>query len=116
MVKKPPVGAHYGTSGFLLQRLTAVIMAVYTIFMVGFLLICPPSGYADWKALFSGTFIRPLTLIFIASLLYHAWIGVRDIWMDYIKPDGLRLTLQSLTVIALVFYLIWSVAILWGNK
>lgn len=116
MVKKPPVGAHYGTSGFLLQRITAVIMAVYSVFMTGLLVICPPSGYAQWKALFSGDFIRPLTLLFIASLLYHAWIGVRDIWMDYVKPDGLRLALQSLTVVALLFYLIWSVAILWGMK
>ena len=116
MVKQTPVGAHYGTGGFLLQRITAVIMAVFSLFMLGYLLVCPPHGYAEWKALFSGYFIRPLTLLFIASLLYHAWIGMRDLWMDYIKPVGLRLALQSLTVVVLVFNLIWSVAILWGIK
>ena len=114
MVKQAPVGAHYGLRDWLLQRVTAVIMVLWTLFFLGLLVICPPQGWADWKQMFSGNFLRPLTLLFIASVLYHAWIGVRDIWMDYIKGTALRLTLQALTAVTLIFYFMWAVAILWG--
>ncbi len=45
--------------------------------------------------------IKFLTFLFFVSLFYHAWIGVRDIWMDYVKPTGLRLTLHVLTATAI---------------
>lgn len=112
---KVPVGAHYGLGAWLLQRLTAVVMAAYTVFILALLLWCPPAGYADWKALFSGAFVRLATMLFFLALLYHAWVGVRDIVMDYVKPTGLRLALQAFVGTALVFYLVWSVSILWGR-
>ncbi len=112
---KLPVGAHYGLTAWLMQRLTAVVMVAYTLLIAGIVLWCPPAGYADWKGLFSGTFVRLATMLFFLALLYHAWVGVRDIIMDYIKPTGLRLALQALVGTALVFYLVWSVSILWGR-
>ena len=65
--------------------------------------------------MFSGSFVRLATMLFFLALLYHAWVGVRDIVMDYVKPTGLRLALQTLAGTALVFYLVWSVSILWGR-
>lgn len=112
--RKMPVGAHTGTSEWLFQRVTAVFMTLYTLFMAGFVVWCSPRNYADWKTMFSGNFIRVLTLLFIFALLYHAWVGMRDIWMDYIKPTGLRLALQMGTVGLLLFYAVWSVSILWS--
>jgi succinate dehydrogenase / fumarate reductase, membrane anchor subunit len=112
---KLPVGAHYGLSAWLLQRLTAVVMVAYTLLMAVILLACPPASYADWKGLFSGSFVRLATMLFFLALLYHAWVGVRDIIMDYVKPTGIRLALQALAGTALVFYLLWSVSILWGR-
>jgi succinate dehydrogenase / fumarate reductase membrane anchor subunit len=112
---KVPVGAHYGLSAWLLQRLTAVVMVAYTLLMAAILLACPPASYADWKGLFSGPFVRLATMLFFLALLYHAWVGVRDIIMDYVKPTGIRLALQTLVGTALVFYLVWSVSILWGR-
>jgi succinate dehydrogenase / fumarate reductase membrane anchor subunit len=112
---KVPVGAHYGLNAWLLQRLTAVVMAAYTVFMLALVLWCPPSTWSDWKAMFSGSFVRPVTMLFFLALLYHAWVGVRDIIMDYVKPTGIRLALQTLVGAALVFYLAWSVSILWGR-
>ena len=47
-------------------------------------------------------------MLFFAALLYHAWIGMRDIFMDYVKPMGLRLTLQFAVVVALLLYLVWA--------
>jgi succinate dehydrogenase / fumarate reductase membrane anchor subunit len=112
---KNPVGAHYGTSGFLIQRFTAVIMALYTLALFVCLAWHGPASYADWKALFAGSVFRVGTMMFFAALLYHAWIGMRDIFMDYVKPMGLRLTLQFAVVVALLSYLVWAASILWGR-
>ena len=113
---KTPVGAHYGLGDWLLQRLTAVVMALYTVGFVACLLIGPPATYADWKALFSGGFVRLATRFFVAALLYHAWVGMRDIVMDYAKSTGMRLGLQTIIGGALFFQLIWAASILWGTR
>ena len=110
---KTPVGAHYGLGDWLLQRLTAVVMAAYTVVFVACLLVSPPSSYADWKALFSGTFFRLATTMFAAALLYHAWVGMRDILMDYLHATSVRLTAEVSVGLVLFFYLIWSASILW---
>ncbi len=112
---KVPVGAHYGMRDWLLQRLTAVVMAAYTVGIAGCLLAGAPDGYAQWKAMFSGAFVRLATMLFFVALLYHAWVGMRDILMDYVKPAGLRLALQSAVVLALLGYLLWAAAVLWGR-
>jgi succinate dehydrogenase / fumarate reductase membrane anchor subunit len=111
---KNPVGAHYGTRGFLLQRFTAVVMAAYTIVAFGCWLYRAPVGYAGYRAMFSGAF-GVFTLLALAALLYHAWIGMRDILIDYVKPLGIRLTAQFLVATVLVFYLFWAGAIFWGR-
>jgi succinate dehydrogenase / fumarate reductase membrane anchor subunit len=113
---KNPVGAHYGLVDWLMQRLTAVVMALYTVGFAACLLWQKPGNYADWKALFSGSFVRLATMFFLAALLYHAWVGMRDIVMDYVKPTGLRLALQAVIGGALVFQLIWAASILWGTR
>jgi succinate dehydrogenase / fumarate reductase, membrane anchor subunit len=113
---KTPVGAHYGLRDWLLQRLTGVVMALYTIGFAACLLMAPPATYADWKALFAGPFVRLATMFFVVALLYHAWVGMRDIVMDYVKPTGLRLGLQTVIGGALLYQLIWAASILWGTR
>lgn len=112
---KTPVGAHYGLGDWLLQRLTAVVMGAYTVGFLVCLAMHAPSTYADWKSIFSGTFVRISTMLFFVALLYHAWIGMRDILMDYVRATGLRLALQTLVALALLLYLIWSASILWSR-
>ena len=112
---KIPVGAHYGLADWLLQRLTAVVMVLFTIGFLVCLVMHKPGTYAEWKALFSGTFVRVTTGLFFVALLYHAWIGMRDIIMDYVKATWVRLTLQSAVVVALALYLIWIAQILWSR-
>ena len=112
---KNPVGAHYGLGDWLLQRLTAIVMAIYTLVALVAIVWCAPATYADWRAMFSGAFFRPLTMLFLIALLYHAWVGMRDILMDYIRPTGTRLALQSAVAVVLLLYLIWSASILWSR-
>ena len=113
MINRIVVGAHYGLKDWIAQRATAVIMAIYTVVMAAVLLIAQPSGFEAWKAIFAIGVIKFLTFLFFVSLFYHAWIGMRDLWMDYIKPTGLRLSLHVLTVTLLVGYTAWVAAILW---
>ena len=113
MINRIVVGAHYGLKDWIAQRATAVIMAVYSVLIVAVLLIVRPGTFEAWHGIFANGVIKFLTFLFFVSLFYHAWIGVRDIWMDYVKPVGLRLTLHVLTVTALVGYTAWAAAILW---
>jgi succinate dehydrogenase / fumarate reductase membrane anchor subunit len=115
MVKRIVVGAHYGFRDWLAQRVTAAVMAVYTVVFVIAFAAAAPKDHAAWKAFFAQGWMRFATLLFFASLLVHAWIGVRDILMDYVKPVWLRLALEVLVILALVGYAGWAVQILWRS-
>jgi len=112
-VNRIVVGAHYGTRDWLAQRITALIMAMYSVILLVVLLRGSPLTFGVWKDLFASGWMRVATLLFAASLAWHAWVGVRDILMDYIKPDGLRLALQVLTLLLLASYVGWTVQVLW---
>ena len=113
MVKDIIVGAHYGLKDWLIQRISAAVMAAYTVIFVILLAGQQNLTHETWRAFMAGGFMRFLTFLFIVSLMYHAWVGVRDIWMDYVKPTGVRLALHALTLLALVGYTGWAVTILW---
>ena len=114
MVDRVVVGAHYGLRDWLIQRITAVVMAGYIVSLAAYLLWQPGLDYDVWIALFSSLPVRTFTLLFLMCLFYHAWIGVRDVVMDYVRLAGLRLFMHVLVILALILYLIWSVQILWG--
>jgi succinate dehydrogenase / fumarate reductase membrane anchor subunit len=114
MVNRIVTGAHYGLRDWLVQRVTAVVMAVYVSAVAAWALWQPAFGYDVWTELFSGNMMRSFSLLFLLSLFYHAWIGVRDIVMDYVKPAGIRLLIHVSVILALILYVIWAVQILWG--
>ncbi len=114
MVNRIVTGAHYGLRDWLVQRVTAVVMALYAVVVVVILLLQPSFGYDTWAGLFSGNLMRAFSMLFLLSLFYHAWIGMRDIVMDYVKPASIRLIIHVLVILALVLFVIWSMQILWG--
>lgn len=114
MVRREVVGAHYGLRDWLAQRVTAVIMVVYTALILSVVAGLPRMDYWQWKVLWQAPVVKFATLLFMVSLLFHAWVGVRNIFMDYIKDPALRLTLYVLTLGALFWYGVWSVQILWS--
>jgi succinate dehydrogenase / fumarate reductase membrane anchor subunit len=113
VVKRLVVGAHYGLRDWLAQRISAAIMALYTIMAVFLIAGRSPFTHASLKDLFAQGWMRIATLLFAVSLAWHAWVGVRDILMDYVKPDGLRLALQVLFILLLASYVGWALQILW---
>lgn len=113
MVNRPVVGAHYGLKDWLAQRVTAIYMALFTLVFAVRLWCLPELDGSAWRGLFASPLTRFFGLIFVLSLFYHAWVGVRDIWMDYVKPAGVRLALHLITLLLLIGYTGWAVHILW---
>lgn len=107
-------GAHYGVKDWLVQRVTAVLMTVYLIVLAGVLFVVTPQDYVAWKDIFSHQGMRIATFVFFMCIFWHAWIGMRNILMDYVHATAIRLTAQILVVTALLFYWVWTAEILWS--
>jgi succinate dehydrogenase / fumarate reductase membrane anchor subunit len=111
--KRLVVGAHYGLRDWLSQRITAALMALFTLVLLLQLIFGGKLGYERWAGIFSQQWMKVLAFVTIVSLAIHAWVGMRDIWMDYIKPMGIRLLLQVFTIVWLVGCAGWAVQVLW---
>ena len=112
--KRIVVGAHYGLRDWLSQRVTAGLMALFTLLVLAQVLFSRgPIGYDKWAGIFASQWMKVLTFTVIAALLWHVWVGMRDVWMDYVKPVGLRLMLQIFTIVWLVGCAGWAIQVLW---
>ncbi len=112
--KRIVVGAHYGLRDWLAQRVTAALMALFTLLVLAQILFGRgPIGYDKWAGIFAPQWMKVLTFTVIVALLYHVWVGMRDIWMDYIKPVAVRLVLQVFTMVWLVGCAGWAIQVLW---
>jgi succinate dehydrogenase / fumarate reductase membrane anchor subunit len=108
------VGAHYGLKDWLAQRVTAVVMVIYTFVLLGSFLTGQNFTYEGWAGLFSTQWVKVFSLVTFLALYYHVWVGMRDVWMDYVKPVGIRLALQIITMLWLIACSFYTVQILWG--
>jgi len=112
--KRIVVGAHYGLRDWLAQRVTAALMTLFTLVVLGEVLFTSGEiGYDKWASIFSSQWMKALTFATIIALIYHVWVGMRDIWMDYIKPTGIRLFLQIFTIVWLLACAGWAIQVLW---
>ena len=114
MVKRTVVGAHYGLRDWAVQRVTAGIIAVYSLFLLIVLLAQPALDFITWRGLFTHTWMRVPSFVCLLAVYTHAWIGIRDILMDYVNPTTLRLCLQVTVIVFLLAYTVWTVQILWS--
>ena len=112
--KRIVTGAGYGFRDWLGQRVTAALMALFTvILLVQVIFTSGPIGYEEWAGIFASQWMKVLTFTVILALLFHVWVGVRDIWMDYIKPVGVRLVLHIASMVWLLGCAGWSIQVLW---
>jgi succinate dehydrogenase / fumarate reductase membrane anchor subunit len=111
--KRLVVGAHYGLGEWLAQRVTAIVAAVYTVLLLVLFFGAHNFSYEGWASIFAMQWMKLATFVALLSLFYHAWVGMRDIWMDYVKPVGLRLLLSVLTILWLVGCAGYAAQILW---
>jgi succinate dehydrogenase / fumarate reductase, membrane anchor subunit len=108
------VGAHYGMRDWLAQRVTAIVMVIFTVILLVSFLTGQNFTDEGWAGLFARQWFKLFTMVTFFGLFYHVWVGIRDIWMDYVKPVGIRLTLQIATVLWLLACAAWTVQILWS--
>jgi succinate dehydrogenase / fumarate reductase membrane anchor subunit len=112
--KRLTVGAHYGLKDWVAQRVTAVIMALYTLVLLLSFLFAHDFSYVGWAGLFAHQWFKVATFVTLLALFYHAWVGMRDIWMDYISSSVvLRLVLQVATIAWLIGCASYAAQILW---
>ncbi|MDP1932482.1 MAG: succinate dehydrogenase, hydrophobic membrane anchor protein [Gammaproteobacteria bacterium] len=115
---------NFGRSGlydWVIQRLTAVVLAVYFVFFLSYLLFNPDVNYQQWQALFSTTWMRIASLLALLAICAHAWIGLWTISTDYLTSDMIgakatviRFLFQTGCVVLMFIYLVWGIQILWG--
>jgi succinate dehydrogenase / fumarate reductase membrane anchor subunit len=111
---KTATGSHTGTGTWLLQRATALVLALVGPGLAIYFLAALPTDFAGWQALFAPPWLRLLMLLTAAALALHAWVGMRDIFMDYVRPTGLRLALYLAVIVMLAASVAWLAAVLWG--
>ena len=111
--KRTVVGAHYGLRDWLSQRVTAALMALFTLALIVQVLLPGEMGYDKWAGIFAHQWMKLLTFVTIVSILWHAWVGVRDVLMDYIKAVAWRLALQVAAIVWLVGCAGWALQVLW---
>jgi succinate dehydrogenase / fumarate reductase, membrane anchor subunit len=111
--KRLVTGARYGLRDWLAQRITGALMALFTLALLVQVLLPGEMDYVRWSGIFAQQWMKVVTFALFIALAYHAWIGVRDIWMDYVKPVGIRLCLHVFTLVWLVGCTGWAVQVLW---
>lgn len=109
-------GAHRGLDMWLLQRASALYMAAFLLVFLALFLTAGPMDFVAWQGLFAGTGMKVGSLLFIASLLAHAWIGLREIFIDYVHFLVARLALYLAFAALYLGCLIWAADILWSVR
>ncbi len=103
-----------GLREWIIQRVSALYMAAYIIFLFIYLLVHPHLDYQDWSSFFRCPWVQVLSLIFVVGMVWHAWIGIWTVITDYIKIPCIRMIVQLAVIFALFVYLFWSIAIIWA--
>ena len=106
-------GAGYGMRDWLMQRISAVVMIVFTLVIIVSCLLSKTTGYAWWAGLMAQPLMQAMAMVTFIALAWHAWVGMRDIWMDYVKHAGLRLALHVLTIVWMLGCLTYAIRALW---
>jgi succinate dehydrogenase membrane anchor subunit len=101
-----------GLRAWLLQRISAVYMVVYLIFLLLRLVLKSPQGYAEWRGFITAPIMAAPTALLFFLLLMHAWVGMRDVVMDYVHDFKVRVTVLSVIAAGLLAMGSWAVLVL----
>ena len=99
-----------GSRDWVVQRISAVVLAVYSLVMLAWFLTHQPT-FELWQGFMLSLPMRLFTLLMILALAGHAWVGMWTVLTDYVKSNGLRFVLQSAMILAVLVYLFWGVMI-----
>lgn len=114
MVNNVATVGRSGVHDFILLRASAIILALYTLFLAGFFIVTPEVTYDIWQGLFSGLCFKTFTILAILAVLIHAWIGIWQVLSDYVKCATLRGGLQFIFALTLLAYFVSGLLTVWG--
>lgn len=97
-----------GLKAWAIQRLTAIYIGLFSLYLLAVLLFASPADYAAWKAWIGGPLVSVAMLLFVVSVLMHAWIGVRDVLIDYVHPIAIRAALLGAIALSLIAMGLWA--------
>jgi succinate dehydrogenase / fumarate reductase membrane anchor subunit len=97
-----------GLKAWAIQRLTAIYIGLFSIYLLLVLLFAAPDGYREWQGWIGGPVVSVAMLLFVVSVLMHAWIGVRDVLIDYVHPIAIRASLLGLVALTLIALGLWA--------
>ncbi len=103
-----------GVKDFFLQRVSAVILLIYIIFIVGVIVAHPHMTYVQWHSLFYSIWIRVFSVLALFSMIAHAWVGIWTILTDYVHNGVVRGLVQTLIIIGFIACIVWGIWILWS--
>ena len=111
-----------GTRDWMVQRISAIVLAVYSIVLLGFFLTHGDVTFLEWSSFMCSLPMRLFSLVAILALAGHAWVGMWTVFTDYItsgkmgeSATKLRMVLQTFMILAILVYLFWGIMIFWGN-
>jgi len=100
-----------GLRAWAVQRISAVYLGFYFIYLIGLFLFSPPTSYEAWQGWISHPVAGVGLLLFFASVLIHAWVGMRDVIIDYVPIFLARLTLLTVIALGLIACGLWAARI-----
>ena len=103
-----------GLRDWLIQRISAVFIALYAVFILGFVLMHPQMDYLTWRELFTPLWVKVFSLLTLIFFMVHTYIGLWIVSTDYIRPRAVRFGFQILLRLGLVALLAWGIQILWS--
>ncbi|MGL4233519.1 MAG: succinate dehydrogenase, hydrophobic membrane anchor protein [Casimicrobium sp.] len=104
------------TQEWWLQRISAVIIALYVLLAIVLLLVNGTPNYAQWQALFANNAFKAFTLLALIATFYHGLIGVLHVWPDYVKNAMVRSTLNAYSWIAAFGYGVYAIYFLFFSR
>jgi succinate dehydrogenase / fumarate reductase membrane anchor subunit len=101
-----------GLKAWWVQRVSAVYLLLFVLFLLLFLRLRPMRTFSEWHAWVAGPGTSIAFVVFFAALLGHMWVGLRDVLLDYAKPATLRRSLLAAVALSLLGLGIWMLWIL----
>lgn len=114
MVKSVLGVNHRGLTDWLIQRVSAILLAIYIVGLSTYIIMHPDINYAEWHSLFAQTWMKIATILLLLALLFHAWVGVWTVLTDYVKHYVLNIVIQIIVVLALIAFFFIGLQIVWG--
>jgi len=110
------LGRSSGLRDWIIQRVSALLIAAYAVFLFSYVASYHPLYYVQWYNLFSNVWMKLATFVVLFAVIWHAWIGLWTVFTDYIKPPMLRMALEIVVILLLLACIGWGFEIMWAVK